>query len=262
MRAIGIGASILAFGLVSLVGLAVPGCTSAPPVPGGATALRDDVYVQPVAPGVWRHVSFRWYPATGPFPSNGIVARAAGGGALVIDTAWDDEQTAAVLDWVERDVGPVSALVVTHAHDDRLGGIREVHARGIETIALQATGAIAVENGWPPVARAVDSGFRLDALGVPGELFFPGPGHTVDNAVVHLEEPAVLAGSCMVRAAASTSVGNLRDADLSSWPASIRALQRRYGRARVVVPGHGEPGGVELLGHTLDLLSETPPAAR
>jgi metallo-beta-lactamase class B len=90
------------------------------------------------------------------------------------------------------------------------------------------------------------------------EVFYPGPAHTRDNVVVWLAESRVLFGGCAVRAASDTSVGNVADADVKEWPASIRRVRDRYPTADVVVPGHGDPGGRELLEHTLALLAPKP----
>jgi metallo-beta-lactamase class B len=205
-------------------------------------------------PGVWRHVSYLWFPA-GPVASNGLVVQTSTG-ALVIDTAWDPEQTAEVLRWAERQVGQVVAVVITHAHDDRLGGIEAVHERGIESVAISRTAELAQRDGWPSPTRIVPSGFSLAGYGIAGELFFPGAGHSADNAVVYLEEASVLAGTCMVRSLEAESLGSLNDADLEGWPNSVRAVQVRYPEVGTVVPGHGRPGDARLLAHTLSLLEE------
>lgn len=228
-------------------------CTSPPPAPIGATSLQAGVFVQPIAPGVWRHVSYRHFADSGQVPSNGLVVAGAEG-AIIVDTAWDVEQTAGILDWVEANVGPARALLVTHAHDDRMGGVAEADRRHIPSYALSETVRRGREQGRPPIRHAVRSPFRLEALGVSGELYFPGPGHTADNATVWLQETRVLAGGCLVRAAAASSMGNTSDGDLEAWPVAIAALQERYPEVRIVVPGHGEPGGPELLTHTRDLL--------
>jgi glyoxylase-like metal-dependent hydrolase (beta-lactamase superfamily II) len=229
-------------------------CVSGPPpAPQGAIALRADVYVQALVPGVWRHVSYHRFSGVEYIPSNGLVVRGAGG-ALIIDTAWNPEKTAAVFSWAEANVGPISAVVVTHAHDDRLGGLAEVQRRGIPSYALAETVQLAAQDGWPPIGHGVTSPFALDSLGVSGELLFPGPGHTTDNSTVWLREPRVLAGGCLVRASASTAMGNTSQGDLEGWPRAVATLQQRYPDVRIVVPGHGEPGGPELLAHTHELL--------
>jgi hypothetical protein len=52
------------------------------------------------------------------------------------------------------------------------------------------------------------------------------------------------------------------DADLAAWPTTIERLRARYSRARLVVPGHGEPGTLALLDHTLGLARRQGPGAR
>jgi glyoxylase-like metal-dependent hydrolase (beta-lactamase superfamily II) len=248
------------FGLV-LAGAATGAASQQmPSFPEDALTLRDDVYLQLLRPGVWRHVSFEDLPGIGPFPSNGLVVSAAEG-VLLIDTAWNPEQTAAVLDWAERELGAVRALIVTHAHGDRMGGISEVHARAIPSLAYTATAEFAQASGAGRIQQAVPSPYGLEPWGLAGEIYFPGGAHTADNAVVYLAQSQVLAGSCMVRAMAMQSMGNTADADMTAWPASIMRLQQRYPAVEVVVPGHGLPGGAELLRHTLDILKATSGAA-
>ncbi len=52
------------------------------------------------------------------------------------------------------------------------------------------------------------------------------------------------------------TLGNIKEADLVSWPMAIRTLQARYSQADLIIPGHGTPGGQELLAHTLSMLSD------
>jgi metallo-beta-lactamase class B len=48
------------------------------------------------------------------------------------------------------------------------------------------------------------------------------------------------------------------DADVKQYPASIRRVLERYPKAELVVPGHGDVGGRELLEHTLALFAARP----
>ena len=222
--------------------------------PPGATGLPGDLYVEPLEPGLWRHVSHRVLETAGRVPSNGLVV-ATPDGALLVDTAWTPEQTDALLDWTEAHVGPVQAVLVTHAHDDRIGGIETVHGRGIPSYGLEATSKLSEAQGGPPLTHPFATELSLAEFGIPGEVFYPGPGHTVDNAVVWLEDSGTLFGSCMVRAA-TWGIGNLEDAVPEAWPESAALLVERYGNARRVVPGHGDPGGPELLVRTQALVDE------
>ena len=66
-------------------------------------------------------------------------------------------------------------------------------------------------------------------------MFYPGPAHSRDNVVVWLPESRVLFGTCAVRAAAANALGNVVDADVKEWPASIRRVLERYGAAEVAL---------------------------
>ena len=50
---------------------------------------------------------------------NGLIVR-DGGRVLVVDTAWTDDQTAQILNWIKQEINlPVALAVVTHAHRTR-----------------------------------------------------------------------------------------------------------------------------------------------
>ena len=71
--------------------------------------------------------------------------------------------------------------------------------------------------------------------------------------VAWIPDAGVLFGGDAVR---SRSLGYTEEADLQAWPATITALKDAYGDARILVPGHGAPGGPELLDGTLALLED------
>ena len=60
----------------------------------------------------------------------------------------------------------------------------------------------------------------------------------------------MLYGGCAVHELSSTSAGNVADADLAEWPTSVERIQKHYPEAEVVIPGHGLPGGLDLLQHS------------
>jgi metallo-beta-lactamase class B len=86
-------------------------------------------------------------------------------------------------------------------------------------------------------------------------LHHAGPGHTADTIVAWLEDVQLLFAGDLARSAAASNLGNIADADLDAWPATIHTLLQEYPTATIVVPGHGRPGGRELLEHTLELLA-------
>lgn len=221
-----------------------------------APAARGSVQLTRIADSVWVHTSSRTIGGT-PTPSNGLVVRTRGGGMILVDTAWDDGQTQELLRVARQQIGSdVRLALITHAHDDRIGGIRALRAARIRVVATDRTGKLAVAQGLPapdPAPRNPAT-FTIDSTTI--EFYFPGPGHSPDNAVVWVPGARVLFGGCLLKAMEATTKGNVADADLAAWPDSVRAVMRRYPAAAIVVPGHGRWGGRELLEHTIGVVSQ------
>lgn len=222
---------------------------------GGAVlahAAAPEVKVTPITDGVWLHKSWKMTEGWGRVSSNGLVVR-EGDHVVVVDTAWGAEPSLLLLDWIDRELGlPVSRLIVTHFHDDRLGGWEVFAERGARVIASQRTLGLAE-------VTSTDA-FDLYTL-KPGEtmtsgsmeILYPGPAHAEDNVVVWLPAHKLLAGGCAMRAAESGGMGNVADATISEWANSMRRVQQAYPLAELVLPGHGAIGGLELIQHTIDL---------
>jgi metallo-beta-lactamase class B len=239
----------------------LPAATAAAPArswEATADSLGDSVTVRRIGPRVWVHVSVK-----GGIPSNGLVVALEEGGTLLIDTAWDDEQTGRIVDWARTRLGkPVRRAVVTHFHRDRLGGIDTLRALGIPAGGLDRTAELAVAHGdgAPDVLLMSERAVRADRDGF--EVFHPGAGHSPDNVVVWLPRERVLFGGCLVKSAAARDLGNTADADVAHWDDAVMAVLARYPRAAIVVPGHGAEGGTNLLTHTRDLVVTLGGAAR
>lgn len=203
-----------------------------------------------IADGVYMHVS--WFSSShGVVSSNGLVIRGQDR-LLFVDTPCSMAQTEEMLGRILEHAD--KRLVITHAHDDRMAGLPAMQARGISSLAHQTTVAAAVERQQGTIDEAWSGEAHiLDIGGRKVELYHPGPAHTTDNTVVYIEDCALLYGACLVRALDRTNLGGLGSADVCHWPQAIRALQMRYSRARIVVPGHGDPGDLGLLSHTLVL---------
>lgn len=220
----------------------------------GLTSLGGDLSVQQLLPGVWRHVSVQEVPGYGPVPANGLLV-VGEGLSSVIDTPWTDDQSARLMEWAERTLqAPVGLVIVTHAHEDCLGGLGEFHRRGVQSYGLDRTIALAQERRLEVPETGFTDRLETDAGGLRLELLYPGPGHSADNIVVWLPEAQVLFGGCLVKSASSQNMGNTQEADLQAWKTSIEKVIGAFPEAKMVVPGHGSSGGMELLNHTVELI--------
>jgi metallo-beta-lactamase class B len=186
-------------------------------------------------------------------PSNGLIFSTKNG-LVLIDTAWSESQTEAILRYGDEHLKqPWLGAVITHDHADRAGGLGALLRRRIPVAALDLTVASLEKRGVRGVTAlfAAARGAHKDARGF--EAFYPGPGHAPDNIVVKMED--VVFGGCLIKSAAATDLGFTGDANLAAWPAAVRRVSERYGKT-TVVPGHGPVDATgAIYDHTLKLLA-------
>jgi metallo-beta-lactamase class B len=136
-----------------------------------------------------------------------------------------------------------------------MGGLAAAHALGARSYGHATTVAFARRDGLPVPQESFEQERDIPLGSRVLEARFVGPGHTVDAVVVWLPDARILFAGDLVRSAASRSLGYTREADLDAWPGSVAALERAYADALLIVPGHGAPGGRELLDRTRELLA-------
>ncbi len=218
-------------------------------------SLAPDVKVREIADGVWLHTTVS-DSASGRIPANGLIVR-GGAQCVVIDPGWNSRQAALLMEWADRVLSlPIRLAIATHAHEDRSGGLEAIHENNVRVLVLDSTLARLPEAIRTREIETFHGAHTLTVGDRTIELYAPGPGHTPDNIVVWLPDAQLLFGGCFVKSADATTLGNLADANVKRWPASMQNVVARYGGAKLVVPGHGEVGGAELLKHTLALLKQ------
>lgn len=217
-----------------------------------APAALPEPSLEKIADGVWVHKSFATLAPWGPVLSQGMVVSTEGGVALV-DTAWTDEQTRVLLALIEKEAGAAPDIaVVTHAHDDKMGGMKALQDAGIGGQAHPLTNEDAPARGLRPTRFTILDGVdRQELRGVT--VFYPGPGHTRDNIVVYYAPAKVLFGGCLIRPGGAKNLGNTADGDIGHWAEAVRNVAAAFPDAEIVIPSHGARGGRELLDHTIAL---------
>ena len=187
-------------------------------------------------------------------PANGLIV-VSSDGLILIDTPWNDDKTKELLQFAESTFGKSIVLaVITHAHDDRVGGIHELLDNKIKAISTKLTADFAEKAGYDrPLAEIKEDIEPIDVGDVHMEIFYPGEGHTSDNITVWFPDQKLLFGGCFIKSMDSNNLGNTVDANLEQWPVSLEKIINRYPNVQTVIPGHGSWGGKELLEHTLEL---------
>ncbi len=214
---------------------------------------KPQVELKRINDSIWVHISYFNYNGYS-IPSNGIVA-VTDAGLILIDTPWTNVQTQELTNLIRQKFGKDIVLaIITHAHQDRIGGIDTLLQNNIETISTTLTAEYASKAGYQKPQGKITNEIQPFTIGeMKLEVFYPGPAHTKDNIVVYFPDFKVLFGGCIVKAENSDNLGNISEGDPVSYPVVMKKLLDRYVEAEVVVPGHGIWGGAGLLEHTLKL---------
>ncbi|MCB0278540.1 MAG: subclass B1 metallo-beta-lactamase [Calditrichaeota bacterium] len=210
----------------------------------------DDLSIRQIAENTFIHTSYFDSETFGKVPCNGMIV-VNQGEAIVFDTPTTDSVSVRLIDWLENKMNSrVIAVVPTHFHLDCLGGLQTLHKRGIKSYASKRTIELAKANNYTIPLNAFDKSLTLKAGTTEIESFFPGEGHTRDNIVAFVSGDDVLFGGCLVKSLGA-SKGNLEDANVASWSQSVEMIKSHFPEIKIVIPGHGEHGSIELLNYTI-----------
>jgi metallo-beta-lactamase class B len=232
--------------------------------------LQDSVYI-------FTH-SFPW-------ASNGMFILMPGGEGILINTPCDDSGTESLLGWIGKKFGPLKlSAIVTGFHQDNLGGNEILLSRNIPVYGSDLTADLVNKKGRelknvilnsvslpqyekyhlsyeklklvpPNRLFPIHDGLKLKYGNELIEVYFPGESHTIDNTVVYLHKRKILFGGCMIKGLEFDNPGYIGYANMAEWPKSVARVIERFGDCRVVVPGHGNSGGIELLPHMISVLN-------
>ena len=213
----------------------------------------ETMKIRQVGNNLFMHVSYLNTNDFGKVACNGMVYF-NGKEAIVFDTPTDNASSLELISWIqEKQHKQIKAIVVTHFHKDCLGGLEAFHENGTTSYAHQGTMGILEEKDQ---ATRPNIGFEKKAILEVGDqqvyATFFGEGHTKDNIVGYVPEENALFGGCLIKAA-NASKGNLEDANTNEWSKTVARIKKEYPELQTIVPGHGQPGGTELLDYTIRL---------
>ena len=215
--------------------------------------LARDVEVRQLADGVWLHTTYYDIDGYENVPANGIIVIDSNE-AIMIDLPWTDEQTGVLFDWVtKKQNAAIKKVAPTHWHIDCAGGLAEAHRRQAESFALDKTVELLKSNNKPAPVNWFTDRLSLSCGKIRVDLAYFGPGHTVDNIVAWVPVKKILFGGDLVRARNARNLGNVTEADVESWPKTLKKVKEVFPDAKIVVSGHGQPDGMELIDQTIRL---------
>jgi metallo-beta-lactamase class B len=181
------------------------------------------------------------------------------GEALVFDTPSYDSVSNELILWIEEvQNAEVKGVVVNHFHFDCLGGLKAFHERGIPSYAQKQCLIMASEENYEVPKNGFEEYLELEAGSQKVENRYFGKAHAPDNIASFLKRDGTLFGGCAVKAL-NSGKGNLSDADQDAWSSTILKMKEKWGEEiQVVIPGHGDAGGKELLDYTIEMFQKVP----
>jgi len=216
--------------------------------------INGDLEVVQLTPNVYQHISCAEFQGIGRFASNGMILT-DGDKAFLFDTPPTELLTKQLVEWITQTLKlKIVGFVPNHWHIDCMGGLGYLQSIGVESYANQMTIDIAKAKNLPVPAN----GFKDSLILNPGKheifCFYPGAGHSMDNIVAWIPSEKVLFAGCMVKEINAKGLGNTVDGDLTIYPQTIEKVLQKFPDVKIVIPGHGAAGGIELIRHTKELL--------
>jgi metallo-beta-lactamase class B len=193
-------------------------------------------------------------PEFGRFSSNGLLV-IKNGKAFMIDTPVTNETTAKIATYLKDSMNvEIQLFTGGHFHVDCIGGMEYLKTADVKTFLNKRTKIKCIENKLPLPDTTFDESYFFNFEGIPVECRFVGGGHTADNIIAYFPDQKILFGGCLVKSANSPNLGNLKDAVVGEWKATIQQIINLFPSVKFVIPGHGDLGGIELLYHTIELV--------
>ncbi len=218
--------------------------------------ISDDVEVIKLSDNVYIHVTYHQSEKWGRISANGLIFIDKAE-AFLFDTPWSEEQTEILITWLSDSLKViVTGFVPNHWHVDCIGGLACIKKHNIKSYANQMTIEIAEDKELPTPETGFKDSLQLQVGSKYVECYYLGAAHSLDNIVVWIPTEQLLFAGCVLKGSGYKNIGFTGDGDLKEYPKTLTKLLAKFPEAKIVIPGHGDYGGIELVHHNLKLLNQ------
>ena len=214
----------------------------------------ENLIINKISDHVYQHISYLNTESFGRVACNGMIV-VNGSEAVVFDTPATNETAEELIGYLTEKLHvKINGVVATHFHADCVGGLEAFHQKKIPSYAENRTVALLKDNESAKPKNGFDNSLTLKVGTQNVYAQYMGAGHTKDNVIGYFPEDKAMFGGCLIKEVGAGK-GNLEDANVKAWPATVRAVKARYPQTKIVIPGHGKVGGTELLDFTVKLFA-------
>jgi metallo-beta-lactamase class B len=212
----------------------------------------EDLIIIQIADHAFLHTSFLQTNEFGNVPCNGMIVRNSHE-AIVFDTPTTNKSAEELIQFIKEKLHcKINAIVPTHFHDDCLGGLASFHKCKIPSFGNSSTIELSKANHTVAPQNGFTDSLKLRLGNTYAMVKYFGQGHTKDNVVGYFPKENILFGGCLIKEL-EASKGYLGDANVSEWSNTVEKVKRQYPNVKIVIPGHGQIGGKDLLDYTINL---------
>ncbi len=212
----------------------------------------ENLIITRISDNVYEHTSFLNTESFGKVPCNGMIITNKNE-AVVFDTPADDKTSEELIRFITEKLHcKITGVIPTHFHADCLGGLAVFHQHNTPSYSYIKTIAFAKKKGYEIPQNGFDKTLELRLGDKKVVAEFAGEGHTKDNIIGYFPSENVMFGGCLIKEIRAGK-GNLEDANVNDWSATVEKIKQEYPKTKIVIPGHGKYGGTELLDYTIKL---------
>ena len=201
---------------------------------------------------VYQHISYLNTESFGRVECNGMIVQDKKE-TIVFDTPVDDKSSFELIFWIKDKLHcKINAVIATHFHDDCVGGLKEFDKNKIPSYANNKTIELTKKNDFNIPQNGFNGQLVLNVGNQHVYAEFLGEGHTKDNIIGYFPKEKVMFGGCLIKEMNATK-GYLGDANVKNWSETVEKIRTKFSDAKIIIPGHGNVGGTELLDYTIQL---------
>lgn len=216
--------------------------------------ISPNLYLLKLTENTFIHTSMHFDKEWGRFGSNGMIVIDNGEVAL-FDTPMDDSLSQKLINFIQDSLkAKIKFFVPNHWHADCTAGMDLLDSTETTFISSSKTLLISQQKKIRTALISFKENYSFTVGKIKIECAYLGEAHSTDNIVTYISSEKILFGGCMMKTLSSTSKGNVEDANLKEWPKTLKKVKKKYKKAEIVVPGHGDYGDIEIISHSIKII--------